>query len=122
MTNWRERARALARLAECQRGKPEGDLARQKLAELLERHPEARDYQPVIDLMQRDISCQQFMHMKQAGVSIDGSWTGHTLRETIAKMCADFTYRYKMAVAARELTKAIEFLPYTEEPDAEICV
>ncbi len=39
---WRRKAEALARLAADQKGKPEGDVAASKLAEILAKHPEAR--------------------------------------------------------------------------------
>lgn len=66
MTNrWKRKAEALLRLAEDQRGTPEGDLAREKLAEILVNHPEA-------GLTVRDITLKDIgdLHKAEVGTSV----------------------------------------------------
>lgn len=67
MNRWKRKVQALARLAEDQRGKPEGELAREKMRQILERYPEARDYEPVKQFMMSDIAW-----MRRQGISTDG--------------------------------------------------
>ena len=90
---WKRKADALARLAEDQRGKPEGDLARQKLQEIIANHPEAREYQPVKDLFARDLELKDVGAMHTMGISTDGSWGGGTLAEALAAMTRDYKSR-----------------------------
>ena len=90
---WKRKADALARLAEDQRGKPEGDLARQKLQEIIANHPEAREYQPVKDLFARDLELKDIGAMRMAGISTEGSWGGRTLAEALAAMTQDYKAR-----------------------------
>ena len=85
---WKRKADALTRLAEDQRGKPEGELARQKLQEIIAKHPEAKDYGPVRDLLLRDLK----------GIDLEGSWTAATPQEAIAMVIAD----YRQRIAARD--------------------
>ena len=47
---WKRKLDALIRLARDQEGKPEGDVARDKIALILRNHPEALEYPPVVDL------------------------------------------------------------------------
>ncbi len=95
---WQRKARALARLAEDQRGKPEGDLAWDKLQELLDAHPEASLFGPIIDLIQHEMEWlmtgSHFVQMKKSGVDIDGYWEGETLESAIGVMVADYRKRY----------------------------
>lgn len=97
-TRWQRKAEALARLAEDQRGKPEGELARQKLLEIINKHPEAADYEPIIELARRDIDWvmtgTHLVEMKQADVSLDGKWEGDTMEGAIKAMVRDYQYRY----------------------------
>ena len=90
---WKRKADALARLAEDQRGKPEGDLARQKLQEIIANHPEAREYQPVKDLFARDLELEDVGAMHRMGISTEGSWGGGTLAEALAAMSRDYKAR-----------------------------
>ncbi|HUW11213.1 MAG TPA: hypothetical protein VM537_15895, partial [Anaerolineae bacterium] len=73
---WQRKARALARLAEDQRGKPEGDLAREKLLAILNKHPEAAQFEPVQQLIAQDITLKDIGWMKRHGVSVEGRWDG----------------------------------------------
>jgi len=95
---WKRKAQALARLADDQRGKPEGELARQKLLEIINKHPEAAQYGPVVELARRDIEWvmtgAHFAEMKRAGVDVDGKWEGATMEEVIKVMVNDYQNRY----------------------------
>lgn len=90
MNKWKRKIASLILLAEDQAGKPEGDLAREKLRLILDKHPEARQYAPVRRFMTSDLA-----RMKQAGISTDGSWTGHNLAEALALMTADYARRLR---------------------------
>jgi len=85
---WQVRADSLLRLAEDQAGKPEGDVARQKLKQLLQDHPRAREYKHLQQFMMGDLK-----QMKQKGISTDGSWTGRNLEEAVAKMIDEYNQR-----------------------------
>lgn len=98
-SHWKRKARALARLAEDQRGKPEGDTARQKLLEIIQRHPEARDYEPVKTLIKKDLTMRDISEMRHAGISTDGEWTADDLHTAIKLMEAD--YRERIARSKR---------------------
>ena len=95
---WQRKAESLAHLAEDQRGKPEGELARQKLLEIINKHPEAMQYEPVIELARRDIDWimtgAHLIEMKRAGVSTDGKWNGASLTDAIKMMVSDYQNRY----------------------------
>jgi hypothetical protein len=95
---WQTKVDALIRLAEDQRGKPEGDLAREKLLSILQKHPEAVTYKPILDLAWRDITTKDVVEMHRMGVSTDGSWTGRNLQEALFKMQQDY-YRRMIAQA-----------------------
>lgn len=88
MNRWKKVAQDLARLAEDQRGKPEGDSARRKLNEILSKYPSARMFEPVMQFMMSDIS-----RMHRRGISTDGIWVGANLREAFAAMVADYRIR-----------------------------
>ena len=90
---WQSKVDALIRLAEDQRGKPEGDLAREKLLLILQNHPEAVTYKPIVDLAWRDITTKDVVKMHRMGVSTDGSWTGATLQDALDKMMQDYYQR-----------------------------
>ena len=77
---WQTKVDALIRLAEDQKGKPEGDLAREKLLSILQKHPEAVTYKPIVDLAWRDITIKDVVTMHRRGISTDGFWTGATLQ------------------------------------------
>ncbi|MEN6507068.1 MAG: hypothetical protein ABFD92_21235 [Planctomycetaceae bacterium] len=96
MNAWKRKALALARLAEDQAGKPEGELAREKLLKILERHPEARDYAPL-----RAFTVGEFREMGRMGVSTDGSWTGASIEDAISMMVKDYQARFAEAKARR---------------------
>lgn len=93
VNRWKRKAAALAQLAEDQRGKPEGDLARQKLLEIINNHPEAANYEPVRELAQRDITLGDVARMKRDGISTEGRWEGATFIEAYAAMVADYWQR-----------------------------
>lgn len=80
---WKRKADALARLAEDQAGKPEGELAREKLRAIIAKHPEAREYPPVKKL-----------NLK--GLDLTGSWTASTPQGAVAMMMADYRRRAAM--------------------------
>lgn len=98
---WKRKAEALARLAEDQRNKPEGDLAREKLLAIINKHPEAISYGPIVELVRRDMTLKDIAWMRQNGVSTDGRWEGDwcggdfsaQLKSAIAKLEADYWQR-----------------------------
>ena len=108
---WRRKADALARLAKDQRGKPEGDLARQKLQEIIANHPEACEYQPVKDLFARDLELKDVGAMRLAGISTAGSWSGRTIGEALAAMSQDYRMRIMAQRGRSRIQEAIEQLP-----------
>lgn len=99
MNRWKRKVRALTRLADDQRGKPEGDLARQKLLQIINKYPEAAEYEPVVELVKKDLMTTDITWMKRHGVFVAGSWTGGNLWEAIALMEAD--YKQRLAKAKR---------------------
>lgn len=99
MNKWERMAGALARLAEDQSGKPEGDVARDKLAEILAKHPEARSHPPVMGFMARDITLREFHGMRRAGVDTDGTWTGANFQDAIRNMQNELRDRMARQVA-----------------------
>ena len=111
---WRRKADALARLAEDQRGKPEGDLARQKLQEIIANHPEAREYQPVKDLFARDLELKDIGAMRMAGISTAGSWHGRTIAEVLAAMTQDYKARIARYQSRPRIAGAAKQLPEGE--------
>lgn len=88
-------------MAEDQRGKPEGDLAREKLLKIINKYPEAAQYEPVVELVKKDLTMAEVMWMKRQGVSLAGSWTGDDLGEAIALMEADYKQRLTKAQRKR---------------------
>lgn len=93
MNKWQRKAKALVRLAEDQRGTPEGDLAREKLLLIINNHPEARDFEPVKVLVERDITMADVIRAKRIGVDLTGSWTGENLQDAIQIMMQDYNRR-----------------------------
>jgi len=110
-SKWKRKARALSRLAENQRGKPEGDLARQKLLEIINAHPEAKDYEPVKELIRRDLAMKDVMTMKKRGIPLEGDWTGRNLFEAIALMETDYKRRIAEADDCERLATPAAQLP-----------
>jgi hypothetical protein len=100
VNKWKRKVQALARLADDQRGKPEGDVARRKLLQIINKYPEAGRYEPVVELARKDLTMADVGWMKRHGVSIEGSWTGRNLYKAIALMEAD--YRERLAGARRK--------------------
>lgn len=115
---WRRKANALARLAEDQRGKPEGELARQKLQEIIANHPEAREYQPVNDLFARDLQLKDIGAMHRMGISTEGSWSGRTLGEALAAMSRDYKGRIAGYQGRPRLSKFWDVPEQLSEGDA----
>jgi hypothetical protein len=93
MNRWKRRARALAALADDQRGKPEGEVARQKLLEMLNKYPQAREYEPILALAKKDMTLREVGEMKRQGISLAGKWEGSDLQHSIALMIADYQQR-----------------------------
>lgn len=113
---WRRKADALARLAEDQRGKPEGDLAREKLQEIIANHPEAREYQPIEDLFARDLELKDIGAMHMAGISTAGSWSGRTVAEALATMTRDYKARIMAYRDKPRIEEIAGYLPEGESP------
>lgn len=93
VNKWQRKVDALIRLADDQRGKPEGDLAREKLVEILNKHPEAQEYPPIIELAERDFTMGDLYAMKRQGISTGGSWTGRNIQEAMKMMTDDYRTR-----------------------------
>jgi len=95
---WKEKARALAALAEDQRGNPEGDLAREKLLKIIRDHPEAANYEPVRTLVTRDI---RLSDLKKFDTS--GSWMGANLADALRLMLQEYRRRLTEAEGRKRL-------------------
>lgn len=98
---WQTKADALIRLADDQRGKPEGDVARAMLLKIINNHPESFAYQPLIDFAEREFTLGDLREMRQQNVSTDGRWTADTLDGAIKMMVAD----YKRRLGARRVKR-----------------
>jgi hypothetical protein len=122
MNRWKRRVQALTRLAEDQRGKPEGDVARQKLLYILNKYPEARDYEPVKELVRKDITLRDIGYMRRNNISTAGSWTGGNLQQAIKLMEADYRQRIerhkrpKLQPGALSLSHTRGIHPITNKP------
>jgi len=89
LDRWESKVDALIRLAEDQAGKPEGEVARAKLQQILEKYSwVAEEHQPLADF-----AISEFKYMKRVGISHQGSWTGRDLQETLTIMVADYRQR-----------------------------
>lgn len=97
---WCSKADALIRLAEDQRGKPEGGLAREMLLKIINNHPEAFAYEPILDFCEREFTMADVGEMKRRGISTDGRWTAGSLEEAIALMIADYQRRMALNLDA----------------------
>ena len=95
---WKNKIDALLRLAEDQRGKPEGELAREKLDRILRMYPLVRQYQPVQEFMMSDLR-----YMKEHGISTDGHWEGDDLNGAMAAMIEDYRRRIESRKVGRLL-------------------
>ena len=72
----------LKRLAEDQRGKPEGEAALRKIRELIEKYPETRSaLKPYWEFTGHD-----FVFLKRHGINTDGVWEGRDFHEAIRRM------------------------------------
>jgi hypothetical protein len=88
-SKWQSKIDALIRLAKDQIGKPEGDLARAKLQQILDKYPwAAQQHQPLADFAVSDLK-----YMMRVGISREGRWTGRNLQEALAIMVADYRHR-----------------------------
>ena len=94
MNRWQSKVDALIRLAEDQKGKPEGELAREKLRQILEKYPEAAQaHQPLHEFAEREFTAADLGYMMRQGISIDGRWTGRNLQDAILRMVAEYRVR-----------------------------
>ena len=121
MNKWQSKIDALILLAEDQEGKPEGDLAKEKLRRILRRFPElAQWHAPLDDFAGRVFTICDLEQMKRQGISTEGVWSGRNLDEAVAMMIADYKRRLwerkpplqKIAILERELS---EFAPLALE-------
>lgn len=89
LDKWKRKVDALIRLAEDQAGKPEGDVAKAKLKQILDKHPwAAQEHKPL-----GDFAVSNLGYMARVGISREGSWTGGNLQHAIALMIADYKQR-----------------------------
>jgi len=101
--DWRKVADDLVRLANDQRGTPEGDTARRKLGEILAKYPEAQAYEPIVDLEVKDMAMSELVKMRRMGISTDGKWNGENLQDAIANMVADLKGRRRAGLIKEEM-------------------
>jgi hypothetical protein len=95
MNRWKTKVDALIRLAKDQAGKPEGELAREKLRQILEKYPEAaRQHEPLADYA-REFTTGDLRYMMQHDIPIEGRWTGRNVQEALAMMVGDYWRRIK---------------------------
>ena len=89
MDRWKSKVDALIRLAEDQAGKPEGDVARAKLQQILDKYPWAAEEHQALG----DFAVSEFNYMKRVGISHQGRWTGRSLQDALTIMVADYRRR-----------------------------
>ena len=109
---WKKLVDDLLRLAQDDGAtEDERNVARLKLAQVLEKHPDAEQieqYEPL-----REFTLGDLRAMKRAGISTDGSWTGRTLEDALYLMVSDYGQRLAMY---RPKRKSVAFLgPVTPE-------
>lgn len=89
---WKKLVDDLLRLAQdAGATEDERNTARLKLAQVLEKHPDAQEieqYEPL-----REFTFRDFREMKRRGIYTGGSWTGATLEDAVAMMIADYRRR-----------------------------
>jgi hypothetical protein len=73
---------ALKRLAEDQRGKPEGESASRKIDELIAKYPDLR---PAI-IPFWNFTTRDFVTLKRRGINMGGSWEGTDLDDALRHM------------------------------------
>jgi len=89
LNKWKRKVDALIRLAEDQAGKPEGEVAKAKLKQILDKHPwAAQEHKPL-----EDFAVSNLGYMARVGISREGSWTGGDLQHAISLMIADYEQR-----------------------------
>ena len=102
MDKWKRKVDALIRLAEDQAGKPEGEVARAKLRQILEKHPwAAQEHKPLEDFAVSDLG-----YMARVGISREGSWTAGNVAGAIALMIADYEQRIEKHKQLQRLLNA----------------
>lgn len=108
MNKWQRKAIALARLAQDQHGKPEGATAEAKLLEILNKHPEATGFEPIVNEVVKleEIKLKDLAEIKRAGGNLDGSWSGRNFDEAIKAVCRDYQERLTIARRKRLYTNA----------------
>lgn len=94
VNRWQSKVDALIRLAEDQKGKPEGELAWEKLRQILEKYPEAAQaHRPLYEFAEREFTTADLGYMIRHDISIDGRWTGRNWQEAILHMVAEYRAR-----------------------------
>lgn len=95
MNRWKSKVDALIRLAKDQAGKPEGELAREKLRQILENYPQAAFQHEPLATYAREFMGSDLMYMKRVGIPTTGRWQGRDIREAANMMVADYWDRIK---------------------------
>lgn len=91
---WQPKIDGLILLAEDQAGKPEGELAKEKLRRILCRFPElAMQHTPFGDYADRTFTLRDLRKMQRLNISTGGVWQGRNLDEAMAMMVADYKQR-----------------------------
>ncbi len=88
MNRWKRVAQGLARLAEDQRGTPEGQAARDKLRVILEKYPEACEYEPL-----RRFTAADLAYLVRNDVPTEGRWEGQNPEDALRKAFAELGWR-----------------------------
>lgn len=96
MNRWQKIVDDLTRLARDQQGTPEGELAKQKIQEVLARHPEARHYEPVQRLVDDGIlTGADLKFMMQSNIDVEGTWEADSVAGAMKMMQADLLGRIR---------------------------
>lgn len=95
MDKWRSKIDALLRLSEDSGATPaEKALAKEKLHELVEKHPEAYNQPEYKARIDNVFYGKDFLELKRSGDTY-GSWSGNSIEDALQKMVADYQVRLR---------------------------
>jgi hypothetical protein len=93
VNRWKSKVDALIHLAKDQAGKPEGELARDKLRQILDKYPEAAFQHEPLAGYAREFMGGDLLYMKQVGIPWTGRWQGQNMHEALQTMISDYWSR-----------------------------
>jgi hypothetical protein len=105
---WRRKAAALIRLAEDQKGKPEGDVAREKLLNIINNHPEAATFTPIVEFARREVTGADVARMRQYGSDLTGRWSGPDAWEAMVRDYRARAHRAMVQEAIDKMRREVE--------------